>query len=79
VVLGNEKLIERVDGGYEVYDVMRDQAEQEPRTGDGALSRLQPALARLGAYEPAARPVAETDRTLTPEDLERLRVLGYVR
>lgn len=79
VVLGDQKLIERSDGGYEVYDLLRDREERAPRTGDGDFVRFRPALARLDAYGSGVKPVADAPETLPAEDLERLRVLGYVR
>jgi arylsulfatase A-like enzyme len=78
VVQGDRKLVERLEGEYDVIDVARDPLEQtERRASDEDMKVFQPALQWLETYASAA-PDAGQERPLSPEDVERLRALGYV-
>jgi arylsulfatase A-like enzyme len=80
VVLGEQKLVEGVDGSYQVYDLEGDPEERAPRHADDAdLAAFRPSLTWLAAHEPAEGTVADMSRTLPAEEVERLRTLGYVR
>ena len=82
------KLIENVKRApgapeFELYDAARDPLDREDAAAahPEVVARLAAALASWKAKAEAERlpPDSESNKTLKPEDLERLRSLGYVR
>ena len=75
------KLIHNLDdGGFELYDLVRDPAERdnlwarETRSAKVARSTLQQALDRFAARQAVEAPSI----VLSPEEIERLEALGYL-
>jgi arylsulfatase A-like enzyme len=74
IVLGDRKLIERVDHDREVFDLRLDPHERQARPPDrDDVAVLVPALERLGPVAPAAPGILDRDTE------RRLRALGYLR
>ncbi len=74
---GDSKLVLRLDGTVERYDRAADPGERAPRparTGD-----VRDALAEAGVPFEHLRLLADADLDLSPETLEHLRTLGYLR
>ena len=77
--------VKRADGvpRFELYDAARDPLDRHDAASahPEIVSQLAAALAAWKMKAEAARlaPDEETNKTLKPEDLERLRSLGYVR
>ena len=84
VLAGDRKLIhQEEDGRWELYDLTADPAEQSPliATGDEEKARLR---ALLAAWHTSVKAVAAAyeaggEADLSPDDVKRLRGLGYVK
>ena len=88
IIDGNWKLVHnrvRPDGRpeYELYEFPKDRLDQQDVAADhpDVVARLAKALAGWHAMSTAARlkPDADTAKTLSADELQRLRSLGYVR
>ena len=81
VVHGGWKLIHRLDDdAYELYDLVADPAERHDRYAElgGQDDRVVDLMGRLQELRSLPR-LAPRTVNLTPEAVERLRALGYVR
>ena len=84
VLSGGRKLIhQEEDGRWEFYDLAADPAEQSPlaATGGEGQQRLRALLAdwRMSMKAVAATYEAGGEADLSPDDVKRLRGLGYVK
>jgi arylsulfatase A-like enzyme len=80
LVAGPDKLIAGSDGSRELYDLASDPLERDDQLGARAelAARLQRALDEHVAALERCRPAAERPPELTPEQIERLKALGYL-
>ena len=80
IVEGNWKLIERRPGGTELYDLATDPGEQRPVGAQhpDVVARMLDTYVRTEAGAPRFTDQAR-EAPLTPEAIEKLRSLGYVK
>jgi arylsulfatase A-like enzyme len=80
VVLGKWKLIDRIPGRPELYDLEADWGEQHDVSAQhpAEVARLRDAYARTEASAPRFTDAARNEQ-LSPEAIEKLKALGYVQ